>query len=122
MLIAGTEMRYNIVIKIHTYRIRFNTNSIFQNDFLGRTQFEFSTNLRTLFKKIAHKVHSQFKCRSVLKRIGYRPIPIPIIYRPYTSCNAFKLILLRHDKLSSEPHKIYMSCSTDCQQFKALFT
>ena len=31
-------------------------------------------------------------------------------------------LLLRHDKLSSEPRKIYMSCSTDCQQFKALFT
>ena len=54
-LIAGTEMRYNIVIKIHTYRIRFNTNS-FQNDLLGHTQFEFNTNLLTLFKKIAQKL------------------------------------------------------------------
>ena len=31
-------------------------NSIFQNDFLGRTQFKFSTNLRTLFEKIAQKL------------------------------------------------------------------
>ena len=32
------------------------TNSIFQNDFLGCTQFKCSTNLRTLFKIIAQKL------------------------------------------------------------------
>ena len=31
-------------------------HSILLNDFLGRTQFEFSTNLRTLFKTIAQKL------------------------------------------------------------------
>ena len=31
-------------------------NSIFQNDYLGRTQFKFWPNLRILFKKFAQKL------------------------------------------------------------------